>query len=161
VDPAEFCSSIVSDTNESKELRLAAANYLLPYLYSKRGAVTPPNYLDAEVKPPHPSPVTITQSNENILYLTGLKASGQIDLLWGDNLIADQCRVRDGLIDDQKLIAAGRDYGDQHILITGGLPELPGTEVIMPQINGHMIDAIEHQPTESVPNNTPDQGREP
>src|SRR5436190_7551599 len=46
VDPAEFCSSIVSSQTEPTELKLAAANYLLPYLYSKRGAVTPPRFVE-------------------------------------------------------------------------------------------------------------------
>ena len=46
VDPADFLSSIVSSDKESTELKTAAANYLLPYLYSKRGAVTPPRYVE-------------------------------------------------------------------------------------------------------------------
>jgi hypothetical protein len=32
VDAAEFCSSIVSSKTEPTELKLQAANYLLPYL---------------------------------------------------------------------------------------------------------------------------------
>jgi hypothetical protein len=131
---------------------------LLPYLYSKRGAVTPPVYVETEVVLPHKEPRTITQSNDNILYLTGLKASGQIDIAMGDNLILDQCRVRDGLVDDAKIIASGQDYREQTIHITGGLPTMPGLEgLIMPQINGHTIDsvqAIDHQPTESVDTTT-------
>ena len=49
VDPADFCSSIVSSPNESTELKLAAANYPLPYLYSKRGAMPPPRYVDLQI----------------------------------------------------------------------------------------------------------------
>src|SRR5262245_43977725 len=51
VDPADFCSSIVSNPNEPTELKLQAANYLLPYLYSKRGAVTPPRYIEESLDP--------------------------------------------------------------------------------------------------------------
>jgi hypothetical protein len=49
VDPADFCSSIVSSQTEPTELKLAAANYLLPYLYSKRGAIPPPRYVELEI----------------------------------------------------------------------------------------------------------------
>src|SRR5262249_6736450 len=46
VDPADYCSQIVSSPNESTELKLASANYLLPYLYPKRGAVPSPRFID-------------------------------------------------------------------------------------------------------------------
>jgi hypothetical protein len=64
---------------------------------------------------------------------------------------------------DIKRLNADPGSGDQHILITGGPPALPGTEVIMPQINGHVIDsvAVEHQPNDSVDHDTKDQAREP
>jgi hypothetical protein len=76
--------------------------------------------------------------------LSRAKAQGQIDQAWGDNLIADQCRVRDGLIDDAKLIAAGRDYGPQVITFAGGGP--PGSNVLshdgagLAQLPGTNID---------------------
>src|SRR6516225_1306612 len=49
VDPADFCSSIVSNPNEPTELKLAAANYLLQYFYSKQGGVPPPRNIEREV----------------------------------------------------------------------------------------------------------------
>jgi hypothetical protein len=164
-DPADFLSAVVSNEQEPKELRVQAANMLLPYKYSKTQPSPALVYVEQEVQLPHPSPRTITQSNENILYLSGLKATGQIDLEWGNNLINDQRIVRDGLIDDAKIIASGQDYRDQTIHITGGLPTMPGLEgLIMPQINGHTIEsvqAIDHQPSESVPNNTTSEDPKP
>jgi hypothetical protein len=154
IDPADYCSQIVSNTNESTELRLQAANYLLPYLYPKRGPVPTPLYLDEPIVLPHPDPKTISQSNANILYLSNLKAQGRIDRDWGDNLIVDQCRVRDGLIDDAKLIQAGSDHADQTIRIEGGLPTLPGTNINMPVINGHTIGAILGPVTDSDATNS-------
>jgi hypothetical protein len=157
LDPAELLSSIITNQNEPKELRIQAAGLLLPYKYSKPQASPPKIYVDEQIKLPHISPKTISQSNENILYLSELKATGQIDLHMGDNLIMDQCRVRDGLIDDAKLLAANGGSGDQHIVITGGLPQLPGCEnLIMPQINGHVIDsvAIESRPQAQKPGST-------
>ena len=37
-------------------------------------------------------------------------------------------------------MAQGGATTDQTIRIEGGLPELPGTNVTMPQLNGHMVD---------------------
>jgi hypothetical protein len=70
---------------------------------------------------------------------------------------------RAGMELEIKRLNANQDTGDQHILITGGLPELPGTNITMPVINGHVIDsvAIESQPSESAPNDSTDQSREP
>jgi hypothetical protein len=69
---------------------------------------------------------------------------------------------------DIKRLNANQDMGDQHILITGGLPQLPGTNITMPVINGHVIDsvAIEHDANASKPDanashDSIDQGREP
>src|SRR5262252_10549095 len=62
VDPADYCSSIVSNPNEPTELKLQAANFLLPYLYPKRGAVATPRYIDEPVQ--LPEPVTIEQANK-------------------------------------------------------------------------------------------------
>jgi hypothetical protein len=144
---------------------------LMPYKYAKRGSVPERIYIESELYIPHPDPRTILQSNENILYLSRAKASGQIDLVWGESLIADQCRVRDGLIDDAKLITAGRDSGPQVITFTGGgspgstvlspdgvgLAQLPGTNIDMRdtaygewKANGHDPGVIESTATESV-----------
>jgi hypothetical protein len=164
LDPADLLSSIVTNDKEPKELRMQAAGLLMPYKYSKPQASPPRIYVEEQINLPHVAPKTITQSNDNILYLSELKAQGQVDLLLGDNLIADQCRVRDGLIDDAKLIAAGGDHGDQIIRIEGGLPALPGTNVTMPHTlhNGHQFEALpapdgtvmESNTIESLPNDT-------
>jgi hypothetical protein len=158
VDPADFCSSIVSNTNETNDLRLQAANYLMPYLYPKRGAITESSFIDFQVEFPHPEPKTITQSNANILHLCNLMAQGQIDQTWGDKLVAIQCRVRDGLVDDAKLASDNASHGDQVIRIEGGLPALPGSNVTMPRRNGHNATdllSIDHQSPSSATDSTP------
>ena len=68
VDPADFCSQIVSSPNEPTELKLQAANFLLPYLYPKRGAVATSRYIDEPVQ--LLEPVTIEQANKNIAYIS-------------------------------------------------------------------------------------------
>jgi hypothetical protein len=91
VDPADYCSSIVSNPNEPTELKLQAANFLLPYLYPKRGAVATPRYIDDPVQLPEPA--TIEQANKNIAYISNLKAKGLIDLDFANSLIADNTTI--------------------------------------------------------------------
>jgi hypothetical protein len=163
-DPADFLSGIVTNEQEPKELRVAAANYLLPYLYSKRGSrpeAPDPVFIEHQVKL-QPAK-TIPQARDNIIYLTELKALGQIDQVWGDNLIADQYKILSALVDEAKIAIQGGEQGDSRIVITGGLPDLPGTNIIHPQINGHDLElqAIESKPPDSIPNDTTDQSREP
>jgi len=99
VDPADFCSAIVSNPNEPTELKLAAANYLLPYLYPKRGAVATPRYIDEPIQLPEPT--TIEQANKNIAYISSLKAQGLIDLDFANSLIADNTTIANNLIAEE------------------------------------------------------------
>jgi hypothetical protein len=87
-------------------------------------------------------PKTITQAYENILYLSDLKAKGEIDIESADSLINDQRVVLNAMVDEAKLLAAqGDPTTPQQIIITGGLPQLPGNEnLIMPELNGHSLE---------------------
>jgi len=145
IDPAEFCSSIVSNPNEPTELRLAASNYLLPYLYAKRGAVPTPRYIDEPIQLPEPT--TIEQANKNIAYISNLKAQGLIDLDFANSLIADNTTIANNLIAEEELKFKlyPPEERDTVIKIEGGLPQLPGAEnLIMPQLNGHATNGNGH-----------------
>jgi hypothetical protein len=174
IDPAEFCSSIVSNPNEPTELRLAASNYLLPYLYAKRGAVPTPRYIDEPIQLPEPT--TIEQANKNIAYISNLKAQGLIDLDFANSLIADNTTIANNLIAEEELKFKlyPPEERDTVIKIEGGLPQLPGAEnLIMPQLNGHAtnghdalappVPQIESSGTNSSPgmNSTKGQGCAP
>jgi hypothetical protein len=158
-DPADFLSEVVTNDKEPKELRVQAANMLLPYFYNKKGTIAPPPiplFLEQQVTLQRPA--TTAQARDNIAYLTELKATGQIDQAWGDNLIADQYKILSALVDEAKIAIQGGEQGEQVIRIEGGLPVMPGLEeLIMPKINGHQHDelpAIEHglqAPSDSVP----------
>jgi len=155
VDPADFCSQIVSSPNEPTELKLQAANFLLPYLYPKRGAVATPRYIDEPVQ--LPEPVTIEQANKNIAYISNLKAQGLIDLDFANSLIADNTTIANNLIAEEELKFKlyPPEQHDQVIKIEGGLPRIPGAEnLIMPQLNGHATHGNGHAlaaPTDAVP----------
>ena len=136
-DPAEFLAELVSDTNESNELRASASNMLMPYLYNKLAPIAPPPtlvILEEQVVIPHSRPTTLAEARDNIAYLSELKAQGQIDRAWAESLIFDQRALHDSLVDEAKLIAADTANGDQVIRIEGGLPPLPGCEIIMPAL---------------------------
>jgi len=156
VDPADFCSAIVSNPNEPTELKLAAANYLLPYLYSKRGAVPTPRYIDEPIQLPEPT--TIEQANKNIAYISNLKSQGLIDLDFANSLIADNTTIANNLIAEEELKFKlyPPETRDTTIRIEGGLPQLPGCEnLIMPQLNGHATNGHGHAalaaPVDAVP----------
>jgi hypothetical protein len=139
--PADFCSLIVSNQTESTELRLQASNYLLPYLYNKRGTVAALRYIEEPVDLPRAT--TLEQVNSNIALISEMKALGRIDLDFADSLISDNRTIANNLIAEEelklKMIAAGETTGEQRIVISGGMPPLPGCEIIMPELNGDPV----------------------
>jgi hypothetical protein len=143
-DPADFLSELVTNTDEPKELRIQAATALLPYKYAKATAPAPVVFIEQTLNISRPT--TIQQARENILYISELKAKGQIDMAWGDSLIADQRVVLDSLIDETKLLAATGGSPEQTIYIEGGMPPLPGTNIVMPPTRMNGKDAIEPEP---------------
>jgi len=153
VDPADFCSQIVSSPNEPTELKLQAANFLLPYLYPKRGAVATPRYIDEPIDLPIPE--TIEQANKNIAYISNLKAQGLIDLDFANSLIADNTTIANNLIAEEELRfkITPPETRDTTIRIEGGLPQLPGCEnLIMPVLNGSSVrEQLLTAPTDVIP----------
>jgi hypothetical protein len=139
-DPLDFLSSVISSENHyPAELKLSAANYLAPYLHSKYGNKIPPRYIMEPVELPHPEPTSIEQANININYISARKAAGTLDLDFADSLINDNRVIANNLIAQEELQLKLADHGgpaNQTIRIEGGLPELPGTNVIMPHMNG-------------------------
>jgi len=153
VDPADFCSSIVSSDKEPTELKLAAANYLLPYLYPKRGAVPTPRFIDdlqIDV-----NEFTHVSDAENFLAkIALLVARGHLDIQSGQELSVlvktwiDTQYAKDEL----NFKISPPETRDQTIHITGGLPALPGTSIAMPVINGNSVsEQLLTAPTDVVP----------
>ena len=151
--------------SQDEGIRATAANMLAPYLHSKMGSTPvppPPQYIEEAVSLPAPS--TIRQAYENISRLAEMKALGKLDLATADSLINDQRVILNALVDEAKLLAASGDTGTQVIRIEGGLPTLPGTNITMPQLNGHeALQAIEHepQPTNQDPSSPTDTPKNP
>jgi hypothetical protein len=105
-----------------------------PYLHSKNATkpVAPdPVYFETEAIP---RPTSIAQACDNIALLSKKKATGQLDVVTADSLINDQRIILNAMVDEAKLLAATGDTNRDQVL-----PTLPGTEVIMPQLNGHSL----------------------
>jgi hypothetical protein len=153
VDPADFCSSIVSSDKESTELKLAAANYLLPYLYSKRGAMPPPRFIDGlEIDVNEFQHVS---DAENFLAkIALLTAKGHLDIQSAQELSGLVKTWIDSQYQREELQFKINppEQHDQIIQVQGGLPSLPGTRIDMPQLNGHTADARAlAAPTDIIP----------
>jgi hypothetical protein len=137
-DPLIVLGEIVTQS-EDAHLRAQAANMLAPYLHGKHGMIPAPIYIEAKVHLPHPTPAKLDECRANINYLT-LKLSAQIDTATADNLILDQRHLHDSLFEEMKLLYSQGGGTDVTIHIEGGLPPLPGTNIIAPDINGHAAD---------------------
>jgi len=155
-DPAEFLSSIVSSETEPTELKVVASNYLLPYLYSKRGAMPPPRYVDLQIDVSEFQHVSDAEAF--LAKIALLVAKGHLDIQSGQEL--------SGLVktwidtqyakEELQFKISPPEQRDTSIHITGGLPELPGTNITMPVLNSHAVsEQLLSAPKDVVP---PDDG---
>ena len=155
LDPAELLSSIVTNNEEPKELRIQAAGLLMPYKYSKCGTAPVQVYIDIPLDTPEFT--HLSDAEQFLAKVAALVAHGQLDFQAGQNLSA----LAKNWIDSQyareelaiKQINAGTTEHEQVIRVQGGLPPLPGCNVMMPLLdgkpttNGHALAA----PTDAVP----------
>src|SRR6516225_11013910 len=133
VDPADYCSSIVSSPNEPTELKLAAANYLLPYLYPKRGAVATPRYVEESIHVPQFE--HLIDAEQFIAQIAALVAAGSLDIQTGLELTSIAKAWLDAQYAKEELaikqITAGTSEHEQRVIrVEGMLQQLPGTNII-------------------------------
>src|SRR5262245_65784824 len=77
LDPADLLSSIVTDNEEPKELRIQAAGLLMPYKHSKMASVPAARYVeDHVVVPDFP---TIESAEDYLKTIPVLLGRGEID----------------------------------------------------------------------------------
>jgi hypothetical protein len=164
MDPVSFQHMVMSDQKLDLNIRLQAASNISKFFYPMYGnkPVHPdPHFYTDKLEYPNPTPTTIAQVRENINHLTQLKNAGKVDTDRADNLIADQRTLHDSLVDEAKLLTAqGEHVGEQTIHITGGLPELPGTNITMPELNGRGQDLL-MDPNHGLKDVSPDNGSSP
>jgi hypothetical protein len=137
----DILSKIANDPNEPKPLRIQAAIGVAPYQTCKLGLVPQPVplvYVAQPVELPHPHATGIEHTLANIEHISDLRRTGKLDQDTADRLVAEQRILRDGLIEQAKLVAAQGGPPHQEIRISGGLPPLPGTDIDM---DGSQFDA--------------------
>jgi hypothetical protein len=112
------------------------------------------------------TPTSIELANQNIALISEMKAQGRIDLDFAESLIADNRTIANNFIAAEELrlkISHVHGEQDQRIHISGGLPEIPGTNVIMPvlpnghELNGTALPAID-APADPAPSPSQDPG---
>ena len=145
-DPLETLSEL-QNNSEDEAIRATAANMLAPYLHSKLASTPvppPPQYFEEAVNLPRPT--SIREAYENVALLSEYKATGKIDIATANSLIEDQRVILNAMVDEAKLLTAQGGQPEQTIYIEGGLPNLPGTEIIMPPTRMNGKEAIEPDP---------------
>src|SRR5262245_38592965 len=154
LDPADLLSSIVTNNEEPKELRIQAAGLLMPYKYSKCGSASVQVYIDVPLDTPEFT--HLSDAEQFLAKVAALVAHGQLDFQAGQNL----SNLAKAWIDSQyqreelaiKQYNAGSTEHEQTIRIEGGLPALPGTNVTMPVLDGHATNGHALAgPTDAVP----------
>jgi hypothetical protein len=160
-DPVLFQHKLLSDETISKTARAVIANYIAPYYRPKLGIMEAAKYVQTPIEVP--AFATIEDAEAFLLQLAQREAAQELDCV---SVAAVSARVLDWIRSKRagqelelKRLNATQDIGPQTIRIEGGLPELPGTEVIMPQLNGHHLELTAtkdpvlapqtHQPDES------------
>jgi hypothetical protein len=126
----------------SQELKVQAAQYLSPYLHSKRGTLPAPRFVEEAIDVPDFASVDEALAFQK--EIARRAAAGELELqasLDISALVGNWIRSRQASVElDLKVMSANGGPAQQTIRIEGGLPRLPGTDVIMPAINGHSID---------------------
>ena len=148
--------SEISSTDPDSAIRAAAANMLAPYMHSKMQSTPAPRFveeLDILTEFTH-----LSDAEAFLAKIAALVARGQLDIQSGLELSAlaknwlDSQYTREEL--SLKQINAGSTEHEQRIVISGGLPTMPGLEgVLMPQLNGHATNghAALAAPSDAVP----------
>jgi hypothetical protein len=142
--PVLYLLEVMHDENTAPELRVQSAIASAPYMTPKFGTIVPPRFVDESITVPNFGSI---EDAENFLK--------QIPILFGSGALDSQTALELSALTKNWLDAqyARQDYelklaaqggpSEQTIHIQGGLPELPGTSILMPLVNGHNGHAID------------------
>jgi hypothetical protein len=165
-DPLDFLSEVISSMEQyPAELKVTAANYLTPYLHSKRGTAPAPRFIDTPIVVPEFH--SVQEAEAYLASLPVLLGKGELDCQSALELSTQTRNWLSAIYEHQEFdlrLQAQGGGSEQTIHITGGLPPLPGSNVIGmggdpgPQPNGHsvnghgpVIDHVEPTPFQSIP----------
>ena len=131
--------STLAHESQDEGIKIAAAAALAPFCHPKLQATPTPRFIDTPIDVPDFG--RVSDAERFLAKLPVLVARGELDFQSAQELCAmtklwiDSQNARTEL--DLKAINAGAGEHEQRIVVTGGLPELPGTSVVMPQLDGH------------------------
>jgi hypothetical protein len=141
-DPVLYQHKLLQDGTLPVGLRATIAAAISPYYRPKLGLQSPPRMVEIQVEVPEFK--TVEEAKAFLIKITSLVGSGNLSLTTGLDLSA---LVRNWISAKHqaaeleiKRINASQDTGSQTIHITGGLPELPGCNITMPQLNGAHLE---------------------
>jgi hypothetical protein len=160
-DPVLFQHRLLSDETIPATARAVIANQIAPYYRPKLGIMEPAKFIETPIEVPSFS--TCEDAEAFLLQLAQREAAQELDTV---SVAAVSARVLDWIrskragqeLEIKRLHADVSDQ-DQTIRITGGLPPLPGTDIIGPDgadgnvrvINGTVNEPIlpqSHPPNE-------------
>jgi hypothetical protein len=157
-DALETLSSIQNAPNADTAYRVAAASALAPYLHPKLQSVPTPRFIDLQLDVPE---FTHVSDAENFLAkIALLVARGHLDIQSGQEL--------SGLVktwidtqytkDELQFKINPPEQRDQVIRIENSLPQLPGTRITMPVLNGNAVsEQLLSAPNDVIPPEAPDE----
>jgi len=147
--------STLAHESQDEGIKMAAAAALAPYCHPKLQATPTPRFIENPIDVPNF--VRVSDAEAFLARLPVLVARGELDFQSAQELCAmtklwiDSQNNRTEL--DLKAINAGTIEHEQIIRIEGGLPALPGTNVTMPLLDGHVTNghAAPAAPTDAAP----------
>jgi hypothetical protein len=148
----EILLGFANDSKIATALRISAASAAAPYVHSRKQATPVPIYVAHAVGVPDFE--TIEDAESFLLNMSQKVAAGELDLLSAEQIATrirewiSSCRQGEEL--ELKRLAATVDPNPT-IRIEGGLPPLPGCDIIMPELN--QAPAIESEPNILSPPN--------
>jgi hypothetical protein len=155
-DPIEFQHKAMMDSTLPIGLRVAIAQNIAPYCHPRIGLLSMPRYVETPIEVPQLQ--SIEEPEAFLLTLSRRVGAGELDIDSASEIILHvQGWInsrRHGEELEIKRLNADASAAPPVIRIEGGMPELPGTNIIMPT-QGPSV--LEHEPTpatESLPTST-------
>jgi hypothetical protein len=129
-DPLDALSKLIT-TSQDPNIVATASNMLAPYVHSKRGTVPAPRFLPDPVEVP--TFTSISQAEDYLASIPVALGRGEIDSQTALELSTLTKNWLDAIYSHQEYdlkLAAQGGGSDTTIRITGGLPQLPGSNII-------------------------------
>jgi hypothetical protein len=142
-DPLDALSDIIT-TNKDPSIVAQASSILAPYLHSKRGTAPVPRLVDEPI--PVPNFQSVAEAEDFLASIAKRSGAGELELQAAQdisNLVRNWIISKNDSTELELKVAAQGGTGRVVVEVIGGMPNLPGTTILMPQLNGrHDIDGV-------------------